>query len=160
MYAANGNGSGNGRGSGNGTTSISAQLAERLRHLGEAIPPSEIAELWIFPPMVELENSSEFFIFTRFFNGKGRRVYSAGLSGIAEGEPIAVDDQEILEHGSVPHDRIPRLVERFQRRLGENREPRHLIIEGCEERWATLFPDEGSSGELVSGAVTIIAAEN
>jgi len=160
MYAENGNGSGNGRESGNGTTSISAQLAERLRHLGEAIPPSEIAELWIFPPMVELENSCEFFIFTRIYNGKGRRVYSAGLSGIVDADPVPVDDQEILEHGSVPHDRVPRIVERFQRRLGENREPQHLIIEGCEERWATLFPDESDSGDLVSVTATVIAAEN
>ena len=159
MYAENGNSSGNGRGSGNGTTSTSAQLAERLRHLGETVPPSEIAELWIFPPMVELENSSEFFIFTRFFNGKGRRVYSAGLSGTADAEPVPVDDQEILEHGRVPNDRVPRIVERFQRRLGENREPRHLIIEGCEERWATLFPDDGDAG-VVSATATVIATEN
>ncbi len=160
MYAENGNGSGNGRGNGNGTTSISAQLAKRLRHLGEAIPPAEIAELWIFPPMVELENSSEFFIFTRFFNGKGRRVYSAGLSGIAEDDTIPVDDQEILEHGSVPHDRVPRLVERFQRRLGENREPHHLVIEGCEERWATLFPPDSDAGESEMVTATVIATEN
>lgn len=160
MVAENGNGSGNGRGTGNGTTSISAQLTERLKHLGEAIPPSEIAELWIFPPMVELENSSEFFIFTRFFNGKGRRVYSAGLNGIADADPVPVDDQEILEHGSVPHDRVPRLVERFQRRLGENREPHHLIIEGCEERWTKLFPNDVEAAGLAPVTATVIAAEN
>jgi len=160
MVAENGNGSGNGRGTGNGTTSISAELAERLRHLGEAVPPSEIAELWIFPPMVELENSSEFFIFTRFFNGKGRRVYSAGLTGIADADPVPVDDQQILEHGSVPHDRVPRIVERFQRRLGENREPRHLIIEGQEERWATLVPIEPDADEPVPVTAMVIAAEN
>lgn len=160
MYAGNGNGSGNGSGSGNGTTSISAQLAERIRHLGEAVPPAEIAELWIFPPMVELENSSEFFIFTRFFNGQGRRVYSAGLSGVADADPVPVDDQEILEHGSVPHDRVPRLVERFQRRLGENREPHHLIIEGCEERWATLLLNDADAGEPSTLTAVVIAAEN
>lgn len=159
MYAGNGNGSGNGRETGNGTTSISAQLAERLRHLGDAIPPSEIAELWIFPPMVELENSGEFFIFTRFYNGKGRRVYSAGLNSFADDEPIPVDDQEILEHGSVPHDRVPRIVERFQRRLGENREPRHMVIEGSEERWSTLFPSDDADGPIAVTA-TVIASEN
>ena len=160
MYAENGNGSGNGRGTGSGTTGISMHLAERLRHLGEAVPPSEIAELWIFPPMVELENSSEFFIFTRFFNGEGRRVYSAGLNGIADADPVPAGDQEILEHGSVPHDRVPGLVERFQRRLGENREPRHLVIEGCEERWATLFPQDEDTDPPAPVSATIIAAEN
>lgn len=159
MYAGNVNGSGNGRETGNGTTSISAELAGRLRHLGEAVPPSEIAELWIFPPMVELENSSEFFIFTRFYNGKGRRVYSAGLTGIADEEPLPVADQEILEHGSVPHDRVPRIVERFQRRLGENREPHHVVIEGSEERWTTLFP-ESDTEEPVAVTAMVIAAEN
>ena len=160
MVAENGNGSGNGRGTGSGTTGISGRLAERLRHLAEAIPPAEIAELWIFPPMVELENSSEFFIFTRYFNGQARRVYSAGLSGIIDADPVPVGDQEILEHGSVPHDRVPGLVERFQRRLGESREPRHLIIEGCEERWATLIPGDEDAGEPAPVNATVIATAN
>lgn len=158
MYGDDGSaGSGNGRGSGDGTTSISPQLAERLRHLGEAVPPSEIAEVWIFPPMLELEGSTEFFIFTRYFNGAGRRVYSAGLNAAADMDAIPVGDQEILEHGSVPHDRVPRLVERFQRRLGENREPHHIVIEGRADRWMTLIPEQAGCCDPVA---VVAATEN
>ncbi len=131
---------GNGRqGQADGTTGLSPQLTLRLQHLARAIPPAEIAELWIFPPLLELEGSAEFLIFTRFFNGRGRRVYSARLPA---GESNGTDhehQQEIVEHGSVPHDRLPRIVERFQRRLGENREPVHVAIEGRTERWDALL---------------------
>ena len=51
----------------------------RLRELGRTVSPSEIAEVWVFPPLETLEGSQEFFLFTRF-EGDRRRLYSACLS--------------------------------------------------------------------------------
>jgi hypothetical protein len=107
----------------------------RLRELGRTIPPSEIAELWVFPPLAALEGSAEFFLFT-CFDGDRRRLYSACLPpGIrANGN----SGQTITEHGLVPADRVPRMVHRLQRRLGDLGEPRHVEIGGSDVRWAEL----------------------
>lgn len=107
----------------------------RLRELGRTIPPSEIAELWVFPPLSALEGSAEFFLFT-CFDGDRRRLYSACLPpGV---KPNGTTGQTITEHGLVPADRVPRMVDGLQRRLGDLAEPRHVQIGGCAVRWAEL----------------------
>jgi hypothetical protein len=107
----------------------------RLRELGRTVSPSEIAEVWVFPPLETLEGSTEFFLFTRFY-GDRRRLYSACLSpGV---RPNGNSGQRITEHGLVPADRVPLMVAQLQRRLGEFSNPLHLEIGGSDERWAEL----------------------
>ena len=115
---------------------VSGQSVDlRLRELGRTIPPSEIAELWVFPPLAGLEGSAEFFLFT-CFDGDRRRLYSACLSpGV---RPNGTSGQIITEHGLVPADRVPRMVNRLQRRLGDLGEPTHLDIGGSDLRWTEL----------------------
>lgn len=153
-------------GAGAPAVEVSQELARRLHEVGRAVSPSEIGELWIFPPLADVEDSAEFLLFTRVLEEDRRRLYSARLRRLAGEEdaaraadghgagrgngngakPAANGDRgtgrrhEITEHGSVPADRIPRLVERFRRRLGEGGEPRHLVIGGSLERWTSLLP--------------------
>lgn len=110
-------------------------MDRRLRELGRTVSPSEIAELWVFPPLETLAGSTEFFLFTRF-DGDRRRLYSACLPpGV---RPNGNSGQRIIEHGLVPPDRVPGMVAQLQRRLGESSEPVHLDIGGSDERWAEL----------------------
>lgn len=118
------------------------EVAGRLRALARAVPPLEIAELWMFPPLAELESSAEFFLFTRF-DGSGRRtLYSARVRR----ENGSGDRQVVVEHGSVPADRVPGLVRRLQRRLGEHRQPFHVAIEGSLARWSALCEEGRGEG--------------
>lgn len=153
-------------GAGAPAVEVSQELARRLHEVGRAVSPSEIGEVWIFPPLADVEESAEFLLFTRVLEEDRRRLYSARLRRLAgeqdatrtvDGDgrghgngngatPAADGDggtgrrHEITEHGSVPADRVSRLVERFRRRLGEGGEPRHLVIGGSLERWTSLLP--------------------
>lgn len=153
------------RGGGVSAVDVSEELAGRLRAVARAVSPEEIGELWIFPPLAEMEHSAEFVLFTRRLEEDRRRVYTARASPGAgdgpgengagsngtrpasrEGDPAAIAGngapaQTITEHGSVPSGRVHRLVDRFRRRLGDEGEPLHVVIEGRRERWATLVPD-------------------
>jgi hypothetical protein len=110
----------------------------RIRELGRTVSPSEIAELWVFPPLSGLDGSAEFFLFTRV-DGDRRRLYSASLPPGVEAN--GTSGQRITEHGLVPPDRLPRMVRQLQRRLGESAEPKHVEIDGCDRRWAELVEE-------------------
>lgn len=163
-----------------------SDLVKRLQHLEHRVPPDELDELWIFPPLEETEGTREFLLFTRQAGRETRRVYSARVEGTGEkngaGEAMARnasgsgdapsagsgsntspstpsvngngldgDDgsggpdgsrlQSIVEHGRVPAERLPRIVERFLRRLGEERVPVHVELDGSPDRWGKLLAD-------------------
>lgn len=156
------------RGGGASAVELSEELAGRLRALGRSVSPEEIGDLWIFPPLSDVEESAEFFLFTRLLERDRRRVYSARLPpGAADGNGAGAagngrggtggegaggnggpgsrshaPGQEITEHGSVPAGRMPRLVERFRRRLEDDGEPVHVIIDGRRERWVRLVAED------------------
>lgn len=137
---ANGNGT---DGSGPGGR-LPAAVTARLRHLTRHVPPVEITDLWIFPPLPDLEGSSEFFLLARRNGGRTLRVYSARVPVGApqgQGEAELAEHQEVVEHGSVPPERLPRVLEGFRRRLGDDREPLHFSLQGREEGWTELLPD-------------------
>lgn len=150
-------------GAGAPAVDVSQELARRLHEVQRAVSPSEIGELWIFPPLADVEESAEFLLFTRVLREDRRRLYSARLRRLAGdtgpgGEngngarPAADADgaadrrHEITEHGSVPAERVSGLVERFRRRLGDGAEPTHLVIDGSPERWSSLLPVAAANG--------------
>lgn len=107
----------------------------RLHALGQIVPPLEIAELWVFPPLEDVDQSAEFFLFTRFLDGEQRTLYSARMVP-ANGSPAR---QIVVEHGSVPADRVPRLVGQLERRLGRHHPPRHIAVRGKADIWEALL---------------------
>lgn len=110
-------------------------IETRLNGISEAVPHLEIAELWLFPPLTDVEESSEFFLFTRFLDGDARALYSARMVP----ENGAPAHQVIVEHGHVPAGRVPRLIGQLQRRLGRTAPPRHVVIDGKRQRWEDLL---------------------
>ena len=101
--------------SGNGITVDPGSRAARLGDLGRRIPPPRIADVWLFPPLPQVEESSEFFLFTSIIEDGGRALYSARMAP-ANGTPA---HQVVVEHGRVPANRVPGLVAGLQRRLGQ-----------------------------------------
>lgn len=146
------------------------ELEWRLREVEAAVSPEEIAELWVFPPLTDVDHSSEFLLFTRYLENERRRLYTARIPAeTLAGEEVppaggassngrngngrhrATDGngtqgragQEIRDHGTVPADRMPRFVEDFLRRLdGDGVEPIHVEVNGCRQRWFALLPGE------------------
>ncbi len=90
-----------------------------------------------------MEDSAEFFLFTRFLEGGSRGLYSARLVP-ANGAPA---HQVIVEHGRVPAERVPKLIGQLQRRLGQGAPPRHVVIDGERGRWENLLNDARSAIE-------------
>jgi len=124
---------------GNGTRpALSGELTIKLRQLGRSVSPIEISDLWVFPPIEELEDSAEFFLFTRFLSADVRRLCAARFVAAKGGGPEPQVKQEVTEYGSVPAQRLPRLIEGFRKRLGDGRPPIHLTIEGCPLSWDRL----------------------
>ncbi len=112
-----------------------SSLATRLSAVGERVPPPQIADVWLFPPLSDVESSAEFLLFTRIIDGDVRALYSARMVP-ANGRPT---HQVIVEHGRVPADRVPRLVGRLQRRLRQDVPPRHVSIGGRLDHWLTFL---------------------
>lgn len=157
------------RGGGMSGVDVSDELARRLRALARAVSPEEMGELWIFPPLSDMDGSAEFLLFTRRLERDRRRVYSArktlragnggteaadgsaanggGAAGAGNGDGPDADagdpapGQQITEHGSVPSGRVHRLVDRFRRRLEDGGEPVHVVIDGRRERWTELVAE-------------------
>jgi hypothetical protein len=156
---------------------LPGELAWRLREVESTISPEEIAHLWVFPPLSDVEHSAEFLLFTRYLENERRRLYTARLpaevlgTGRASSDAASVNNgrngdggaevggsnghvgQEIRDHGTVPAERMPRFVEKFLRRLdGETGTPIHVEVNGCRERWSALQrPSENGSDGSESG---------
>lgn len=126
-------------------------IAWRLNAVEHVVPPPEIADLWLFPPLPDVESSAEFLLFTRILEGNARALYSARMVP-ANGTP---SHQVIVEHGSVPAARVSRIVGQLQRRLGHHAPPRHVPIEGEPDRWRSLLERSGAGeapGAVETGA--------
>lgn len=142
----------------------SPPVARRLLEVARRIDPGEIGELWIFPPLPEVEASAEFLVFTRYASDGRLRLYTARDPGPARpapgteprggpramataAEPEGEAAEEVRAHGAVPADRVPRLLERFQRRVGMDHDPVHVRLEGSRVRWRSLVRSAGPEEE-------------
>lgn len=153
---------------------LTVEVSRRLRELESLVPPSEIGELWVFPPLDEPEGTAEFVLFTRLGDNGTRRLYSARIppsgeerrslpgpsgrrrereremanrrNGDGDAGEAEAPDQRVTEHGAMPAGRLPGLVQRFRRRLEEDRAPVHRRIGGSRERWVEFVRPESSNG--------------
>jgi len=138
------------------------EVVVRLRDLGQRIAPAEISDVWVFPPLANLEGSTEFLLFTRYLpdemrhlcgaeftadasprNGHGQAGGNGNGNGNGNGQAAPPDRvRRITEYGAVPSHRVPRVVAGFRRRLGDLREPLHFEIGGSVDSWGKLVAAE------------------
>lgn len=118
---------------------ITEETAGRLKRLAGSIPPEELSEVWVFPPLDDVEGSDEFHLFTRAMDDDVYRVCAAEFSG----EEVA----RVTVYGAVPEARVPRLVSGFRDRLGDGRAPLYLPIFGSLERWRLAVGADDSDAE-------------
>ena len=111
----------------NGQSMIAPETIGRLRNLAGSIPPEELSEVWVFPPLPDLDDSEEFVLFTRRM--------SEGVFRVCAAEFTRGESARVTVYGAVPEARVMNVVAGFQRRLGDRREPLHLPIFGSTERW-------------------------
>jgi hypothetical protein len=132
---------------------IPADTIERLRRLAGSIPPDELSEVWIFPPLDDVDGSDEFHLFTRRVGDGVFRVCAAAFP--------ASEVTRVPAYGAVPEERVPRLVAGFRRRLGDRRDPLHLPIFGSLERWRLVVgadPDPEADEAVPTDATRLEAA--
>lgn len=110
-----------------GHSTIAPETIGRLRMLAGSIPPEELSEVWVFPPLPDLDDSGEFVLFTRRM--------SEGVFRVCAAEFTDGEQARVTVYGAVPETRVMNLVAGFQRRLGDRREPLHLPIFGSTDRW-------------------------
>jgi len=138
------------------------------------VSPVEISELWVFPPLPDIEESGEFVLFTRVVademrrvcavefgngvagngtapangngNGAGNGAGAANGNGNGNGARVPGPTVRITEYGRVPSNRVQRVVDGFRRRLGDDREPLHLRVDGCPHSWVSMLAPEPSEG--------------
>ena len=133
---------------GNGVAHDPGSRAARLGDLSRHIPPPRIADVWLFPPLPQVEDSSEFFLFTSILDDGGRALYSARMVP-ANGTP---SHQVVVEHGRAPANRVPGLVAGLQKRLGQPAAVRHIPIEGDGARWEALVEQSRETAASVDPA--------
>lgn len=151
----------NGRTENGSAETISELTAARLRRLAGRIPPDELSEVWVFPPLEDIEGSDEFHLFTRRMSEGVYRVCAAefpgdgGKDGAANGPAVngeQAGEPRVTVYGAVPESRVPRLVAGFRDRLGDGREPLYLPIYGSLERWRLAVgvdaAPEGAASEV------------
>ena len=124
----------------NGQGTIAPETIARLRRLASSIPPEELSEVWVFPPLPDLDDSEEFVLFTRRM--------SEGVFRVCAAEFTRGEAARVTIYGAVPEDRVMNLVAGFQRRLGDRREPLHLPIFGSKERWRLVVGADPEPGKL------------
>lgn len=155
----------NGRTENGSTETISELTAARLRRLAGRIPPDELSEVWVFPPLEDIEGSDEFHLFTRRMSEGVYRVCAAEFPGDPDNDSAAngasnggvVDGKKTREprvtvYGAVPESRVPRLVAGFRDRLGDGREPLYLPIYGSLERWRLAVGVDAESDAAAEAA--------
>jgi hypothetical protein len=75
-------------------------------------------------------------------NGAPRPADSNGNDvAVAQGPTV-----RIIEYGRVPSNRVQRVVDGFRRRLGDEREPIHLRVNGCTDSWVRILASDSSDG--------------
>jgi hypothetical protein len=125
-------------------------LAAALTAAAASISPERIDQVWIFPPHARGTRESGLAVLAVFAghaDDARRTIYTVGYEALAIKTGIQRSDS-ILEEGTVPRDRLDRLVDGIVRRLGGGLEtPEIREVTGDPDAWSFLLAElEGSRG--------------
>lgn len=149
---------------GNSRPERSLPLDARLRAIGDHISPTQIAELWVFPPLPDRDATSEFLLLACYDGTDRRRIVTAQLEArLADPEDEEYDwVLRLEEHGAAPEGWVAGIPDRLLRRLSEAGVPEVVEIGGQPERWADAiqrFADgDGASAAPGHGYIDSVPA--
>jgi hypothetical protein len=124
-------------------------LLAALRELSARIPPERVDRIWLFPPRRLGPADSALAVLSLLDpeDPSGRRVLVTVLTTT---DPVArgpAPDPDVVEHGSIPADRVERLLRGVLERLKDEREiPRSEIVHGDPALWRAAVGEATSSG--------------
>jgi hypothetical protein len=124
-------------------------LLTALRALNPQVDPQRLDRIWFFPARRIGKQESAVAVLTLLESSSPsdrREVLTLVTSGVP-GEDQARWTTELTDHGSVPADRVERLIDGVVRRLRDERETPHIeSIAGDPERWTALLAGSAASG--------------
>jgi hypothetical protein len=124
-------------------------LAAALAAAVERLPVDQVDQVWTFPAHARGPRESGLAVLALFAAGahdERRTLYTVRYDAESvKGEVRRAD--VVQEEGTVPRDRLDRLVDGIVRRLGGGMEtPEIHDLGGAPERWAGLMAELGGSG--------------
>lgn len=119
-------------------------LAAALAAVTDRVPPSSVDAVWLFPPRQLGARESGLAVLS-VYAGEGaegaRTIYTVHYvlePPAPKARPVRTD--ELAEQGTVPRDRVDRIIEGVLRRLQEAESPPDVReVEGDEARWTALL---------------------
>lgn len=116
-----------------------------LQRVTEHVPVDAMDYVWIFPARRIAIGESIVVMVGAYDEDERRRVITAHFTVARNRKGAATVTARFDEHGSAPHDAVPRIVQGVLRRLGEdvNAEPREWPVSGRQDRWDELIVELG-----------------
>jgi len=127
-------------------------LAAALAAAAERIPPVQVDQVWIFPPHARGPRESGLAVLALYAadtDDPRRTIHTVRYEAIANRVGVQRTDT-IVEEGTVPRDRLDRLVDGIVRRLGGGMEtPEIRDLGGDAALWTALLAElDGSAGRV------------
>jgi hypothetical protein len=122
-------------------------LGAALAAAAATIPPERVAQVWLFPPrrVAAKETGLAVLVVRADDPADGRRtIWTLGYELEAGGKTARTDALE--EQGTVPPDRVSRIVDGVLRRLdGQGDAPDVRELEGDGDAWRALLEELGAA---------------
>lgn len=103
--------------------------ARAAQSLAEAVPPSQIERIWLFPPVRREEREWGVAVVSRLSEGERRRIYTASYMLIVRGRERGQGKVVIEEVGESPPSVVHDVIQGVQERTGEAEPPVAIAAE-------------------------------
>lgn len=128
-------------------------LADALAAAAEALPPERVDAVWLFPPRRLGARESGVAVLSVFGDGEGagrtRTIHTLHYEAEPQPRGAPLRRDQLVEQGTVPVDRVDRIIEGVLRRLDRAEVPEVRDTGGDPAAWAALLA--GLRGEAVDG---------
>ncbi len=134
---------------------LSESLVRALLHLRERIALEALDRLWIFPVLSGETRETGVMVVSCFGPDPRIRILHTLTFRRLKGKPERGEEPfrvELEEEGTVPVDRVSRIIVGVSRRLGEEDpgEPREVVVEGRSTAFDALLPEEPAPHEPIT----------
>lgn len=127
-------------------------LASALRGAEARVPPERVAEVTVFPRRAAGSRETGLAVLAAYAGAEGggerRTIWTVRYEAVQQRGGRTARTEDVAEQGTVPVDRVARIVEGVVRRLDDaaqaGPQPTPHAIDGDPARWAALLADLGA----------------